>query len=60
MTKLSVAMLDDINKETVDFKPNYDDRLKEPEVLPSHFPNLLVNGSMVLLWVWPPMCPPTT
>lgn len=46
MTKLSVAMLDDINKETVDFKPNYDDRLKEPEVLPSHFPNLLVNGSM--------------
>lgn len=46
MTKLSVAMLDDINKDTVDFKPNYDDRLKEPEVLPSHFPNLLVNGSM--------------
>lgn len=46
MTKLSVAMLEDINKDTVDFKPNYDDRLKEPEVLPSHFPNLLVNGSM--------------
>ncbi|RKJ39360.1 DNA gyrase subunit A [Acutalibacter sp. 1XD8-33] len=46
MTKLSVAMLDDISKNTVDFKPNYDDRLKEPEVLPSHFPNLLVNGSM--------------
>ncbi len=46
MTRLSVAMLDDINKDTVDFKPNYDDRLKEPEVLPSHFPNLLVNGSM--------------
>lgn len=46
MTKLSVAMLDDINKDTVDFKPNYDDRLKEPVVLPSHFPNLLVNGSM--------------
>ena len=46
MTKLSVAMLDDINKDTVDFQPNYDDRLKEPTVLPSHFPNLLVNGSM--------------
>ena len=46
MTKLSVAMLDDINKDTVDFRPNYDDRLKEPVVLPSHFPNLLVNGSM--------------
>ncbi len=46
MTKLSVAMLDDINKDTVDFQPNYDDRLKEPVVLPSHFPNLLVNGSM--------------
>lgn len=46
MTKLSVAMLDDINEDTVDFQPNYDDRLKEPTVLPSHFPNLLVNGSM--------------
>ena len=38
-------MLQDIDKETVDFMPNYDDRLKEPVVLPSHFPNLLVNGS---------------
>lgn len=46
MTKLSVAMLDDIGKDTVDFQPNYDDRLKEPTVLPTHFPNLLVNGSM--------------
>lgn len=45
MCKLSVDMLADIDKETVDFAPNYDDRLKEPEVLPSHFPNLLVNGS---------------
>ncbi len=45
MTKLSVAMLDDIDKDTVDFSPNYDDRLKEPTVLPSHFPNILVNGS---------------
>lgn len=45
MNKLSVAMLDDIDKDTVDFIPNYDDRLKEPTVLPSHFPNILVNGS---------------
>ena len=45
MYKLSVAMLDDIDKDTVDFNPNYDDRLKEPAVLPSHFPNILVNGS---------------
>lgn len=45
MCKLSVDMLADIDKDTVDFGPNYDDRLKEPQVLPSHFPNLLVNGS---------------
>ena len=45
MNKLSVEMLQDIDKDTVDFNPNYDDRLKEPTVLPSHFPNLLVNGS---------------
>jgi len=46
MTKLSVEMLTDIEKETVDFMPNYDNRLTEPTVLPSRFPNLLVNGSM--------------
>lgn len=45
MSKISLAMLQDIDKDTVDFMPNYDDRLKEPVVLPSHFPNLLVNGS---------------
>lgn len=45
MSKLSVEMLKDIEKDTVDFDPNYDDRLKEPRVLPSHFPNILVNGS---------------
>ena len=45
MSKLSVDMLKDIEKDTVDFIPNYDDRLKEPTVLPSHFPNILVNGS---------------
>ena len=45
MAKISVHMLTDINKETVPFMPNYDDRLKEPQVLPSRFPQLLVNGS---------------
>ncbi len=45
MSKLSVEMLTDIEKETVDFMGNYDDRLKEPTVLPARFPNLLVNGS---------------
>ncbi len=45
MSKMSLDMLTDIDKDTVDFDPNYDDRLKEPRVLPSRFPNLLVNGS---------------
>ena len=45
MNRMSLDMLVDIEKDTVDFGPNYDDRLKEPEVLPSRFPNLLVNGS---------------
>ena len=45
MSKISMEMLTDIDKETVDFIPNYDDRLKEPTVLPSRFPNILVNGS---------------
>lgn len=45
MSKISLDMVADIEKETVDFRPNYDDRLQEPEVLPSRFPNLLVNGS---------------
>ena len=45
MSKLSVDLLSDIDKDTVDFANNYDDRLKEPTVLPGHYPNLLVNGS---------------
>jgi len=45
MTKLAAEMLRDIDKNTVDFVPNFDDSLKEPSVLPSKFPNLLVNGS---------------
>ncbi|MBQ8927855.1 MAG: DNA gyrase subunit A [Oscillospiraceae bacterium] len=46
MSKLSLEMVADIKKETVDFGTNYDDRLKEPIVLPSRFPNILVNGSV--------------
>ncbi len=46
MAKMALPMLTDIDKETVDFMPNFDDRLKEPVVLPSRFPNLLVNGSV--------------
>lgn len=46
MQKLSIEMLSDIKKDTVPFDPNYDDRLKEPRVLPSRFPNLLCNGSI--------------
>lgn len=45
MNRLSLSMLDDIDKETVDFSPNYDNRLEEPVVLPVRFPQLLVNGS---------------
>ena len=46
MAKMALHMLSDINKDTVDFQPNYDDRLKEPVVLPSRFPSLLCNGSV--------------
>ena len=46
MSKLAVDMLADIDKETVDWRPNYDDRLLEPVTLPSKFPQLLVNGSV--------------
>ena len=45
MAKLATVMLADIDKETVDFTPNFDETLEEPNVLPARFPNLLVNGS---------------
>lgn len=45
MSKISLEILRDIDKQTVDFMPNYDDRLQEPVVLPSRYPNLLVNGT---------------
>ncbi len=46
LAKLSNEMMSDIDKNVVDFDPNFDNRLKEPRVLPSRFPNLLVNGSI--------------
>lgn len=46
MSKLSEYILSDIEKETVDFRPNYDGRKKEPTVLPASFPNLLLNGTL--------------
>lgn len=46
MSKISTEMLTDIEKETIDYVPNFDDSRKEPAVLPARFPNLLVNGSM--------------
>ena len=45
LKRISDELLNDINKETVDFQPNFDDSLNEPTVLPSKIPNLLVNGS---------------
>src|SRR5262249_18057027 len=44
LSRIATALLEDIDKETVDFKPNYDDSEQEPEVLPTRVPNLLVNG----------------
>ena len=46
LSKISLELLRDINKETINFVPNFDETEKEPEVLPSRFPNILVNGSM--------------
>ena len=45
LTQIAMEMLSDIDRNTVDFAPNFDDRLQEPKVLPAAFPNLLVNGS---------------
>ena len=48
MTPLAMEMLRDIQKDTVPFRLNFDDTLHEPDLLPSRFPNLLVNGPMAL------------
>src|SRR3989441_9178881 len=45
LTRIAMTMLEDIDKNTVDFVPNFDDRLQEPTVLPARLPNLIVNGS---------------
>ena len=45
LSKISMEMLADINKDTVDFQPNFDETEREPVVLPARFPNLLVNGT---------------
>src|SRR3990172_1064970 len=45
LMRISEEMLNDINKNTVDFQPNFDDSLKEPVVVPAKLPNLLINGS---------------
>ena len=45
LSKISMEMMADINKDTVDFQPNFDETEKEPVVLPSRYPNLLVNGT---------------
>jgi DNA gyrase subunit A len=46
MSKISMELLRDLNKDTIDFQDNYDGEEREPSVLPARFPNLLVNGSM--------------
>jgi DNA gyrase subunit A len=53
--KITEEMLADIEKDTVDFRPNFDDSLTEPTVLPTRIPNLLMNGASVLLLVWLPI-----
>ena len=49
MTKLDQELVSDLDKETVDFMPNYDNSLQEPSVLPSKIPNILINGSEGIL-----------
>ncbi len=51
LKKISEAMVQDLDKDTVDFQLNYDDSLKEPTVLPTKIPNLLVNGASGILLI---------
>src|SRR5256886_14072046 len=55
---LAMEMLRDIDEDTVDFVPNYDGRAQEPTILPSRFPNLLVNGRTGIAGGTPPNLPP--
>ena len=57
MSKIAVKMLTDIDKDTVDFVSNYDDRLKEPAVLPPASPTCWSTAPPALPWVWPPTSP---
>ena len=52
MSKISMELMRDINKDTVDFQSNYDENEREPSVLPARFPNLLVNGTSGIAVVW--------
>ena len=54
LSRAADALLDDIDKETVDFQPNYDGSRQEPMVLPARFPNLLVNGAAASPSAWRP------
>ena len=60
MAKIADHMMRDIEKDVVDFVPNFDNKLKEPTVLPSRFPNLLVNGSVGIAVGMATYIPPTT
>src|SRR5437870_1938167 len=58
LSRIATTLLEDIDKETVDFKPNYDDSEQEPEVLPARVPNLLINGSAGIAVGMATNCPP--
>ena len=60
LSPVAAEMLEDIQLDTVDFQPNYDEKYQEPRVLPGKFPNLLVNGSGGIAVGWPPRSRPTT
>ena len=60
LSKIAEEMLADIEKNTVDFVPNYDGSLKEPTVLPAKLPDLLLNGSSGIAVAWPPIFRPIT
>ena len=52
LARIAHSLLDDIDKETVDFKSNFDDSTQEPEVLPARVPNMLINGSSGIAVGW--------
>ena len=60
LAKPAMELLRDLQKDTVDWQPNYDESLAEPVALPARFPNLLVNGSQASPSAWPPTSPRIT